>query len=190
MRLGDLVRMPMLRWTAVGFWAVFAGLGSAQSQVFGMYPMLVLPGEVRASTYFLDHAPTNSMLVLAAADFPSRLNGRYVLHNVTQTQNDPSLDEYPEFERSGLEHTNPRALAKSVANIAEGTGYLVIAPSMERYEDYYGFFTRDTLPVLVSRLEASPYWQVWYKNDGTVIFRAWPRGRPAETTRQRIREVR
>jgi hypothetical protein len=103
-----------------------------------------------------------------------------VLHNVTQTQNDPSLDEVPKFRRDGLQHTTPRALARSVASLAKGTGYLVIAPSMERFAEYYGAFTPSTLPTLVSRLRVSPYWQVWYQNGETVIFRAWPRGRPAD----------
>jgi hypothetical protein len=51
---------------------------------------------------------------------------------------------------------------------------------MDAYIAYYGIFTPGTLSALVPRLEASPYWQVWYENDGTVIFRAWPKGRPAK----------
>jgi hypothetical protein len=96
-RLADMVRVPMLRWTALGFWALYAALGSAQAQDFGLYPQLqVTPGEISASAYFLNHAPPNAELVTAAYEnFPSRLNGRYVLHNITQTQNDPSLDGFP-----------------------------------------------------------------------------------------------
>jgi hypothetical protein len=188
-RLADLVIVPMLRLAAVGVWALFAALGSAQAQDFGMYPMLQVPlGEIQASAYFLDHAPPNSMLVEAVANFPARLNGRYVLHNVMQGQNDPSLDEVPELAGSGLEHANPKAVAISVASMADGKGYLVIAPSMQRDVDYYGVFTPGTLPALVPRLEGSPYWQVWYENDDTVILRAWPQGRPAATTHRHRRE--
>jgi len=182
-RLGNLVRAPMLWLTAVGFWAVFAALGSAQAQDFGMYPMLyVPPGEIAASAYFLDHAPLNSTLVLVGANFPSRLTGNYVLHNVTQSQNDLSLDGVPEFDGDGLDRASAEDLAQTVSSLAKGTGYLVIAPSMYAYSDYYGVFTPGTLAALVPRLKESPYWQVWYKNDGTVIFRAWPQGRPAERT--------
>jgi hypothetical protein len=182
-RLGTLVRGPALRLAVVGFWALFAGLGSAQAQDFGMYPMMyVPPGEVTASAYFLDHAPRNSTLVLVGANFPSRLNANYVLHNVTQTQNDLSLDATPEFDGSGLGRASPETLAQAVSYLAEGTGYLVIAPSMYAYSDYYGVFTPGTLSGLVPRLRESPYWQVWYENDGTVILRAWPQGRPADKT--------
>jgi hypothetical protein len=181
MRLAELRRMPVLRLTAVGCWALFAALGSAQAQDFGMYPMLQMPpAEIQASAYFLDHAPDNATLVLGAANFPSRPNGRYVLHNAVQTPNDPSLDQAPQFGGNKLAHTSPKVLAQYVAYVARGTGYLVFAPSMERYVDYYGVFAPGILPALVPRLKASPYWQVWYENGGTVIFRAWPQGRPGD----------
>jgi hypothetical protein len=180
-RLGTLVRVPVPWLTAVGAWAVFAALGSAQAQDFGMYPMLyVPPGEIAASAYFLDHAPPKSMLVQVGANFPSRVNGNYVLHNVTQTQNDPSLDSLPELEGNGINQTSPEKLAQIVAYLAEGTGYLVVAPSMYPYADYYGSLTRGALSALVPRLKESPYWQVWYANGGTTIFRAWPQGRPKD----------
>src|ERR1019366_2030027 len=178
MRLATLVRMPILRWTAVGFWALFAALGSGQAQAFGMYPMDQVPsGEISASAYFLDHAPPKAMLVLGAANFPSRLNRMYVLHNVSQPEIEPSLDESPQFDGKGLDRTDPKALAQAVAYLADGTGYLIIAPSMDRYVDYYGVFTPGTLSALVPRLKASPYWLVWYNQNGVVIFRALPKGR-------------
>jgi hypothetical protein len=54
---------------------------------------------------------------------------------------------------------------------------------MYAYSDYYGVFTPGSLAELVPRLKKSPYWQVWYQNDGTVILRAWPQGRPPDKTR-------
>ena len=177
MRLATLVRMPILRWTAVGFWALFAALGSAQASAFGMYPMsLVPPGEISASAYFLEHAPPKAVLVLAAASFPSRLNGLYTLHNL-DTQNDPSLDEVPQFDGNGLDRIDPKAVAQVVAYLAGGTGYLVIAPSMDQYVNYDGTFKRGILSALVPRLKASPYWRVWYSKNGVIIFQALPKGR-------------
>ncbi len=102
------------------------------------------------------------------------LNGRYVLHNAAQTANDPSLTGSAEFEKNGLERTDPRALAWSVANLAKGSGYLVIGPSMDRYADYYGALAPGTLSALAPRLKASPYWRVWYEYGGVVIFQARP----------------
>ena len=190
MRLEDLARMPMLRWAAVGFFALFAALGSAQAQDFGQYPTLQVPqGEISASAYFLDHAPPDAMLVLAVPDFPARLNGRYVLHDATQTVNDPvaydiancgaplNVAIYSITPPSCRHRTDPEALARSVATAAGGSGYLVIGPSMEYYADYTGDLPPGTLPVLVSRLKASPYWRVWYQRDGVVIFQAVPQGR-------------
>ena len=179
-RLADLSRLPMLRWTAVGFWALFAALGSGQAQTFGMYPMIqVQRGEISASAYFLDHAPPKAVLILAAANFPSRLNGRYVLHSGTGTQNDLSLDEIPAFDGNGLKSISSKSLARTVTNLGGGVGYLVVAPSMESYNEYYDIFTPGTLSPLAARLKTSVYWKIWYENDGTVIFRALPQGKLA-----------
>jgi hypothetical protein len=170
-RLAELRRWPMLRWSVVGCWAIFAAMGSAQAQGFGMYPMVfVQPSEISADAYFMDHAPTGSVLVLAAANFPSRLDWKYVLHNPTNSQNDLSLDEVPTFVKKGLNETSPREIANFVKSLNGGVGYLVIGPSMEQYSDYYGTFAPGTMPTLVRRLKMSPYWKVWYENDGTVIF--------------------
>jgi hypothetical protein len=177
-RMADLVRAPRLRLTAMAFFALFVALGSAQSADFGQYPVLqVAQDEIRASTYFLDHAPLNATLVLAASNFPSRLNDKYVLHNATQTPNDPALDTFPKFEGNGLKRMTPRVLAQSVTNIANGSGYLVVAPSMYTEAAFDGDYAPGTLSALVPRLKVSPYWQVWYEHDGVVIFRAVPQGR-------------
>jgi hypothetical protein len=177
-RLADLRFSSMFCLAIAGCWAMFAGLASAQAQDFGMWPMIeVSQAEISASTYFLDHAPPNSVLILGAANFPSRLNGNYVLHNAKGSQNDLSLDEIPAFDNSGLKNVNPKALAGTVASLAGGDGYLVIAPSMEAYEDYYQFVTPGVMPSIIPRLESSAYWQLWYQNDGTFIFHALPEGR-------------
>jgi len=180
-RVAELRRSPSLRLAVVGCWAMFAALASAQGQDFGMYPMIqVSQSEISASEYFLDHAPSNSVLILAAANFPSRLNGKYVLHNAKNSQNDLSLDEIPNYEGKGLLHTSPAALATSVANLGDGAGYLVISPSMEAYDDYYRFIDTDVLPILEARLKGSPYWRVWYENDQTVIFQPIPQGKSSQ----------
>lgn len=183
-RLVELRGSPTLRLAVVGCWAMFAALASAQGQDFGMYPMLQVPqSEVSASEYFLDHAPQNSVLILAAANFPSRLNGNYVLQNARQSQNDLSLDEIPNYEGKGLLRVSPEVLANSVANLAGGTGYLVIAPSMEAYDEYYEFIYPGVLPALETRLKASPYWKIWYENGGTIIYQALPQGQSGKKIR-------
>ena len=136
-------------------------------------------GEISASAYFLDHAPVNATLVLAATNFPSRLNANYVLHNATQTPNDPALDDSTQFKGNGLARVSTRTLAQSVTNMAKGSGYLVIGPSMYAYNEYFNTFSPNTLQNLVQRLKASSYWKLWYENDGTFIFQALPQGQTA-----------
>lgn len=181
MRLADSVRAPRFKLVAVGVWALFAFLASAQAGDFGQFPVIQMPlSEVNASAYFLDHAPLNATLVEAAEDFPGRLNARYVLHNAPQQPNDIALDGYPQFEGNKLDHMSPRALALSVTKLAESPAYLVIAPSMYAYVKYYASYTPGTLTTLIQRLKASDYWKLWYQNDGTFIFQALPQGKLAE----------
>ena len=178
-RLANMVHAPTLRLVAVGLWATFAALASAQAQDFGQYSMSQMPlTEVRASEYFLDHAPVNSTLVEAAGNFPSRVNARYVLHNAPQLPNDLALDEFPQFQGNKLQSIDPRVLASSITNLAEGPAYLVVAPSMYAAVAYTGTLMPNTLPTLMRRLEASSYWKLWYQSDGTVILQALPQGQP------------
>lgn len=178
-RLADLRFSPAFRLVVVGCWTTFAALASAQAQDFGMYPvLLVTQSEISASAYFLDHAPPNTALILGSANFPSRLNGRYVLHNPEQSQNDLSLDEIPGYGGNRLTYISLRSLAREIARDGGAAGYLVIAPSEEACNEYYGFIDSGVLPSLVPRLKASIYWRLWYENDGTFIFQALPEGQP------------
>jgi hypothetical protein len=191
MRLGEMTRRPMPRWTFVGAWALLAALGSAQVQDFGLFTTAQITlGEIQASAYFLDHAPSNSMLVLAVPDFPARVNGRYVLHDTTQTVNDPLASDVdncnaPESQAVGSISppgcrytTNPQDLAVSVTSLADGPAYLVIGPSMYRDVDYSGVLAPGSLQALIPRLKASPYWNVLYDDNNVIIFQAFPHGKP------------
>lgn len=181
-RLAPLLRASTLGLAAVAAWALFAAVGSAQSQLYGIFAFAqVTTSEISASTYFLDHAPSNTVLVTAAAqNFPGRLNGSYALHNVTDTQNDLSLDGSSMLRGNGLSRMSPQSLAEYVDHLAGGSGYLAIDPSMQDFVNYYGVYTPYTLPDLAPRLEGSRYWQVWYSNGGTIILKPFPGGVPPD----------
>lgn len=176
-RLADTERLTALRLALVGAWAIFAALGSAQSQDFGMYGVNVAPpSEIAAAGYFLQHAPASAQLVTAVNNFPSRLDWRYAEHNAAQTQNDMALTSNASYLGKGLGHTGMQSLAQYVSGLTSGNGYLVIAPSIIADSDYYNYFTPGTLPSLVQRMQASKYWKPWYEKDGTYIFQALPQG--------------
>lgn len=180
-RLADFNRFPMMCWTLVGAWTLLAALGSAQAQDFGMYQIMqVQPSEIAVSDYFLNNAPKGTGLVLAVSNFPSRGNYRYASHNVWQSQNDLGLDQMPQYAGAGLSRTSAKSLAAEVADIDDGRGYLAVGPSMESDSEYYGIYSPGTLPNLVKRLEASPYWKLWYRNGDSFIFQAFPQGEPVE----------
>ncbi len=175
MRLIDLRRLFEVRWAMITMWAVLAGLASAQATVMGMYPMLLVSkDEVTASQHFATQAPNGSTLVMAASNFPGRLDRRYVLHNPMNTVNDPALNEIPDLRGEGLDDISPQELATQVADLAEGHGYLVISQAMLAYDEYYGVYTSGTLEDLAPRLLKTPYWRVWFKNDEAIILEARP----------------
>jgi hypothetical protein len=203
MRLGDAAHWSILRWSFIGWWALLAAVGSAQVQDFGLYSTEQMTlGEVQASSYFLNNAPQNAMLVLAVPDFPARLNWRYVLHNVTEQVNDPLANDVDNCNAQETEAissisppgcrftTNPQALAVSITALAQGSAYLVISPSMYRYVEYAGDLAPGSLSTLIPRLKASPYWEVWYDDNGVIIFHALPQGKHAEQTKHNLQQKR
>ena len=179
-RVADLVRAPVFRLVAMGTWAVIASFGSAQAGNFGQFGMLEMPTEeITASTYFLNHAPVNSTLVMAASNFPSRGTGRYVLHNPGEQPNDPGLDTLPMYEGKGLESISAKDLSADVTGLVHGSAFLVFAPTDIPLVEYFGTYAPGTLPTVQARLMKSPYWKVFYNKGGTVIFQAVPQGTSA-----------
>ena len=62
--------MPTLRWAVMGCLTLFVALSSAQAQDFGMYPMVQVPrGEISASAYFLNHAPSECLADTHSSEF-------------------------------------------------------------------------------------------------------------------------
>ena len=183
-RLADLHRLPMMCWTLAGAWTLFAALGSAQAQDFGMYEIMqAQPSEIAASDFFLNNAPVGTGLILAVSDFPSRDNFRYSFHNAGNSQNDLGLDDIPQYTGTGLSRMSAKSLAAAVADLDGGRGYLAVGPSIESDSEYYGIYSPGTLPNLVKRLEVSPYWRIWYENGNSIIFQALPQGRHAGKAR-------
>lgn len=184
-RLADIRRAPQLRLTVVAVWALFAALGSAQSQDFGQYPINLMPAsELRAEAYFLDNAPAGAQLVGAEEDFPSRENRNYVLHAGNGSANDPDLEGIPSLSGNGLRDISMQDLSQVVERYGGNDAYFVVAPSMIEDNDYYRFFTPGTLQALVKNMKASSYFSLWYENDGTYIFKDYPQGDPAGSAGQ------
>lgn len=81
----------------------------------------------------------------------------------------------PTWRRSADEARGDRLVTASVGLVSAVMG--AAAALFARGTTAAVWFGLVTLSVLVARLKAFPYWQVWYENDQPVIFRALPRGR-------------
>jgi hypothetical protein len=172
-RLYDLRRRSTAGVLAIGLFSFTAFFGSAQATNFGMFPMVeVTSGEISASSWFYDHAPPGTRLVLVMASFPQRLDRHYVDHDGgVPAVNEPALADDPQFADGGLDTMTAARLASYVKGGWGPNPYLAISHSMEQMNDYYGVFDAGTLRRLDERLSSSPDWTVAYRNRDAVIFR-------------------
>jgi hypothetical protein len=172
-RLYDLRRRSTAGVLAIGVFAFTAFFGSAQATNFGMFPMVdSTSGEISASSWFYNHAPPGTRLVLAMAAFPQRLDRHYVDHDGgVPAVNEPAIADDLQFAGGGLDTMTPAGLASYVKGGWGPHSYLAISGSMERMNDYYGVFDAGTLRRLDERLSSSPDWTVAYRNRDAVIFR-------------------
>jgi hypothetical protein len=171
-RVCDWDKARLVRYLAVVAVCLASFVASAQATIFGMFPMLVMSGsEISGSTWFLDHSPPGTTLVLALSNFPARLNGNYVLHNATNSVNDPILTNSAEFQGSGMERASANQVANFVSTEWGPNSYLVISKSMDTENAYYRTVSPGSLENLEWKLAASPRWAVAYTNGDVTFFR-------------------
>ncbi len=172
-RLYDLKRRRITAVLALGVFTFTAFFGSAQATTFGMFPMVELTsGEISASSWFYEHAPPGTRLVLVMASFPQRLDRHYVDHDGdVPSVNEPALADDPQFAGGGLDGMTAADLASHFQGEWGRNSYLAISRSMEGMNDYYGVFDAGTLERLDDRLSSSPDWTVAYRDRDAVIFR-------------------
>ena len=170
-------------WRAVsvtcGVFALLAAL--LIPSYFGDDEIYVVPeGEIAAANYFYTHAPDGAALVLAAPDFPSRVNGRYSEYLVLQSEVDPNLFEYPQFSgyRQLGESTMPtlRDFALAFAHGGRNEVYLAFARSEYAAVNAYNLAPPGALAHLQQAVQSSPEWQIFYRNSTTVLYRFTPLG--------------
>lgn len=132
----------------------------------------VRPGEVRASQFFYEHAQPHSVLVLGAADFPSRVAANY--DDFVSTDATPNL--------LATDYGSPRhilskglpAVSSFVAESAKyvpGGAYLVLTSDQAVMAEVLRQAPPGALQRLDAALSHSPEWQLFYRNSDAVIYR-------------------
>lgn len=133
---------------------------------FGGDGLNIFPaGEVAASAYFYAHAPSGSILVLAAPDFPTNVGARY-------TQIDDSKPALLTTRRFGHRRLGPGDVPAAGARIfRSGTSdFLVFATSEYRAAQWGELTPPLALQSFEGAVAASPYFRLWYVNRDTRIY--------------------
>jgi hypothetical protein len=134
--------------------------------------------EVAASAYLYSHAPSGSVLVLAAPDFPTNVNFRYPLIDDSK----PPLVTTPQFGHRELGSADVPAVASAI--LRNGTSdFLVFATSESRAARWAELAPAGALQRLEGAVASSPDFRLWYRNPDVRIYELvsgeLPQGAPA-----------
>lgn len=136
---------------------VFAFVGNAGTNV-------IPRDEVDAGSYFYDHAPAGSALMLAGDDFPLRFDRRYGAMRSLNLFDDPTLAGRA-FRRRDVRHLAAALLEESAH------GYIVFSTTQRRFAQYYGTTPPRALEQLERWVAASPMFALWSGNEHARIYR-------------------
>jgi len=142
----------------------------------------IRPGEVEASRYFYAHAQPDSVLILGAAHFPSRVAANYEIQQFTP---DPNLNLFSTTERFrnrllGADDLPAlSSFAGEYAASAEGGVYLALTAGQETYAEVLGQTAKGSLASLDRALGTSAEWDTFYRNADAVLYRFLGPSEPA-----------
>jgi hypothetical protein len=166
-RLWDSLRVTAVLLALVGlFLQAYFGLAEINQ---------VRPTEVQASLYYYDHSVSNSVLVLAAPSFPTRVSGNYDRSRLVRGV-DPNLTDIPTFQHRTLTTEYLPSVEDLVRKTEgpSGSGYLVITTGMKLYCHVYSVLPDGSLDSLDQALARSSGWRLFYRNHDAVIYELVP----------------
>jgi hypothetical protein len=141
----------------------------------------VRPGEVAASQYFYDHAPSHSLLMIASPQFPVRLAGNYDQFRLTIGEADPSLlTVKPSLRHKMLGDRHVPVIAQAMRDYAGGEpAFLVVSRNGKVTSQVLDLLPRGSLDGLERALSRSRRFRIWYRNADATIFQL-VQARPAQ----------
>lgn len=127
--------------------------------------------DVRASTWYEQHAPPRSVQVDLAPNAPTRLTSRYPLVSL----NDPSsLLETPGFVGHRLGASDIPRLERVIQQQGGPASYVVLSASQEAYARLNGLLPPGSLSSLTSALERSGSFALVYRRPTAWVFEYAP----------------
>jgi hypothetical protein len=132
----------------------------------------VRPGEVAASQYYYDHAPSRSLLMIASPQFPVRLTGGYDQFRLTIGEADPNLlTVKPSLRHKMLGDRHIPVIAQAMRDYGGGApAFLAVSRNGKVTSQVLGLLPPGSLDELERALSRSRRFRVWYRNADTTIF--------------------
>jgi hypothetical protein len=173
-----LVASMVLRWRwmprAVGLPAAAVALtGAMLACLQGAHGQLVFNqftrSEVQAANFIYSHAPPHSSIVLAMANFPTRLTAQYP-EFAGGPNNDLDLVDHLDLEGRPLDDEDLPQIDAYFQSLSPEPAYLVISPSMKNFAHFFGYLPDGAMDNLRTTISRSPDFSVFYRNQDTVIY--------------------
>jgi hypothetical protein len=139
----------------------------------------VTTDDVRAATWWEEHAPAGSLLTYVAPNFPNRLTARYGSMVVPAASYSPNLTDEPAFRGRALgtqlDLVNLRAF---MAKLPARHVYLVLSPSQQNAARLIGALPDGALAKLDAALERDPAFELVYRWGRASIYELREGGAP------------
>jgi hypothetical protein len=174
-----LIASMVLRWgwmpRAAGIpVATVALTGAMLACVQGAHGQLMFnqftPDEVRAASYVYGNAPPNSAIVLAEANFPTRLSARYPVF-AGGPNSDLNLVDHLDLVGHPLDGADLLTIEGYFRSLAPEPAFLVISPSMAHFAHFFGYLPDGAMDNLRATVAKSPNFTVYYQNRDAVVYR-------------------
>lgn len=147
---------------------------------------IIPAGEVRASDWFYAHAPGDSVLMLAAPDFPARYGPRYIVVKGPQSDDDPNLLRTHLFRHRALGSAD---LVNVIAVIKQYSqrGYLVFSRTGTIYAQVFRLTPPGALESLERAVASSPRFRLAYRDGDARIYEVIPTRKTTRHARPLVR---
>ena len=140
--------------------------------------------DVRAETWYEQHAPAGSLRVNLAPTAPNRLTWRYPLVSLADP---PSLLEEPGFSGHRLGARDVRRLEAYIRRQGDHRAYVVLSYGQQNYGRLNGLLPAGSVPGLTAALERSSDFRLTYRRATAWVFQFDPDVRRGAGDRARRR---
>jgi hypothetical protein len=130
----------------------------------------VTTDDVRAATWWEQHAPKGSILTYVAPNFPNRLTARYGDMVVPSGSYSPNLTDEPAFRAHRLGPADVVNLAAFMAKLPSRNPYIVLSPSEANAARLIGALPDGSLEALDRALGADPAFALVYRHGRASIY--------------------